>query len=305
MKLVTTTGDFDAFTNNDHIQSVKYAMEAGFKHFDINLYDPADEDVLFGDHWEKEAYNIKNEAEKLGADFLQAHSPNTNNMAGEVGFEDAVLKTTRAIEICSVLGINKLVCHAGYDMNVADKQLWFEENKRFYSALFPIMEKTGVNVLCENTTKANMPTWYYLVTGSDTREFCKYVNHPLFHACWDTGHANCEGNQYQDIIELADELHAIHFNDNRGERDEHLIPYLGTMNSGEVMNALADIGFKGPFTLECNSSLRPKHYWQGNRRDFDRDTRLENVPLVLAKEMEKVMYTCGKYILQTYDMFED
>ena len=305
MKLVTTTADFDAYVKNDHLESVKYCMEAGFKHFDLNLYNPKPDDVLFGDDWEKEAYRLKNETEKLGIDFLQSPSPDTNNMAGDEGFENAVFKTTRAIEICSVLGIKNLVCHAGYDRNVNDKKVWFDENKKFYSALFPVMEKTGVNVLCENTTKVNMPSWYYLVTGAETREFCKYVNHPLFHACWDTGHANCEGNQYQEIIDLGDELYAIHFNDNRGKADEHIIPFLGTMNSGEVMTALLDIGFNGPFTLECSSSLRPKHYWHGNRRDFPRDDRLDHVPLVLVKEMEKVMYTAGKYILEKFDCFED
>ena len=305
MKLVTTTADFDTFTNNNHYESMCLAAKAGFKHFDLNLYDPKADSPFFGDNWEKATYELKNGAEKLGLDFLQSHSPNTNNMAGEAGFEDAVFKTSRAVEICGVLGIKNLVVHAGYDMNVADKQLWFDENKRFYTELFPVMEKTGVNVLCENTTKVNMPRWYYLVTGSETREFCKYVNHPLFHACWDTGHANCEGNQYDEIINLGDELYAIHFNDNRGERDEHVNPFFGTMNSDEVMNALLDIGYKGHFTFECSSSLRPYKYWLGNRRSFEKDKRLAQAPLVIQQELEKVLYVTGKYILEAYDCFED
>ena len=51
------------------------------------------------------------------------------------------------------------------------------------------MEKYGVNVLHENSTSANMP-WYYPKTGADMREFCDYVDHPLFGACWDTAHGN-------------------------------------------------------------------------------------------------------------------
>ena len=34
-------------------------------------------------------------------------------------------------------------------------------------------------------------------------EFLNYVGHPLLHACWDTGHANCEGSQYDDIVTLG------------------------------------------------------------------------------------------------------
>ena len=60
----------------------------------------------------------------------------------------------------------------------------------------------------------------------------------MLHACWDTGHANCEGSQYDDIITLGKELFAIHYNDNHGAKDEHLIPFLGTLNHDEIINAL-------------------------------------------------------------------
>ena len=196
-----------------------------------------------------------------------------------------------------------MVLHPGWDKTIS-KEDWLKENKRFFTELFPYMEKYQVNILHENTSTINMP-WCFPKTGAEMKEFSEYVNHPRFHSCWDTGHANMEGPQYDEILTIGDDLYAIHFNDNRGPQDEHLIPFMGTMNLDEVMHALKDVGFQGPFTLECSSSLRQQKYWLGRRRSFEKDTRLANPPLCLQKELEKYLYQTGKYILEQYDMFEE
>jgi sugar phosphate isomerase/epimerase len=135
-------------------------------------------------------------------------------------------------------------------------------------------------------------------------EFCEYVNHPLFGACWDTGHANCEGHQYEDLIAMGDWLKAIHFNDNRGEKDEHLMPFNGTMSMDDIMHGLLDIGYKGYFTLECESTLKDGKGWPYKRRPSTRDTRLFDVPIEIIRLQEKVLYATAKYILEQYDCFE-
>ena len=166
------------------------------------------------------------------------------------------------------------------------------------------MEANNVNVLHENTTSANMP-WYFPKTGADMREFSEYVDHPRFHSCWDTGHANIEGPQYQQILDLGDDLYALHINDTRGNQDEHIIPFFGTMNMDEILHALQDINYQGTFTLESGSTLRPQKYWLGNRHSFDADKRLAEPPLHLQQELERFMYHVGQYILNTYGIFEE
>ena len=304
MILATTTGDFDKYAS-DYLERIRYVAEAGFRYLDLSLYTVTEEDPLFGPDWRAYAEKIKEYAAEKGLTFVQAHSPSTNNMAGEEGYQDALWKTGRAIEICGVLGIPNMVVHAGWHAGVLERMVWYEENKQFFSELFPLMEENRVNVLCENTTKANMPNWFYLFNGKEMYDFVKYVNHPLFHACWDTGHANIEGPQYQDILDLGEELYAIHYNDNRGMADEHLIPFLGTLNHDEVLHALQEINFKGPFTLEASSSLRGYKHRLGQRHAFDRDTRLAEPPLELQQTLEKFLYQAGKYILQAYECFEE
>ena len=136
------------------------------------------------------------------------------------------------------------------------------------------------------------------------RAFADKMNHPNFGICWDTGHANMEGPQYDEILAIGDALGAIHFNDNRGERDEHLIPFMGTMNVDEVMHALLKIDFKGPFTFEATSAFRPSRYWLGDRRTFDGEVHITHATLDMQRALERTLYETGKAILDAYGMLE-
>ena len=304
MKLATTTGDFDKITSS-YKERVRLTVEAGFRYIDLSLYTIREGDPLFAEQgWEEYAKELRAYAESLGARFVQCHSPNTNNLDGDAGYADAVWKTVRAIEICGILGIENLVVHAGYSPDYKDKDEWFLENRRFYRELFPAMERCGVNVLCENTTHVNMPDRYYIVSGAETREFVEFVDHPRFGACWDTGHANVEGPQYDEIVALGDTLFAVHFNDNRGTCDEHLAPFMGTMNIDEVMHALLDVGFAGPLTFECESGLRPSHYWFGDRVSYDADRRFLEPTPAARMGYEKYLFALGVDILTTYGIYE-
>ena len=178
-------------------------------------------------------------------------------------------------------------------------------NKTFYEKLFPTIERCDINVLCENSTKANTGGKYYITSGKDMREFIDYVDHPLIHGCWDTGHANCEGDQYDEIMALGDELFAIHYNDNHGIKDDHVAPFLGRLNHDEVIHALIDVDFKGYFTLECDSSLVKYDQWTGNRRRFEGDSRLREPQLFMQRHIEAMMYDTSKWMLETYGIFEE
>ena len=203
-----------------------------------------------------------------------------------------------------MLGIRNTVVHPGFMLDIS-KEEWFEKNRDFYKKLFPAMEEHGVNVLVENSTAANLGPRYWVNSGKDMVAFLRFVDHPLLHACWDTGHANCEGSQYDDIMTLGKELYAIHYNDNHGQKDEHLIPYMGTLNHDEVINALIDVGFDGYFTLECSSSLVRQKHWLGKRRVFEKDTRLAETQLFMQEHLEALMYDISKYILTSYGLFEE
>ncbi|MBQ8407661.1 MAG: sugar phosphate isomerase/epimerase [Clostridia bacterium] len=303
MKIATTTGDFGRFCGTDE-ERIRELHRAGFRNIDFSMYTFTPDCVYMQDGWRDEALKLKALAEELGMEFVQAHSQGGNPLSSDPNHVYFLLTATiRSIEICEVLGIRNTVVHNGRAKGLS-KEEWFEKNKQFYEKLFPTMERLGVNVLCENSTQANMGDMYFINSGRDMREFIEYVNHPMIHGCWDTGHANCEGSQYDEIMALGEHLYAIHYNDNKGTADDHVAPFLGTLNHDEVMHALIDVGFAGYFTLECDSSLRNYNCWTGPRRRFEGDTRLAEPQLFMQRHIEKMLFETAEYILESYGLLE-
>lgn len=303
MKIATTTGDFKAFCKNDE-EIIRELHRAGFRYVDLSMYTFTPDSVYMNDGWEREVNKLLEAADSLGMKFVQAHSQGGNPLSGVKEKDDFIVEATiRSIEICEMLGIKNTVAHPGFNVGLS-KEEWFKLNKEFYEKFFPTMERCGVNLLCENSTRLNTHDMYWPYSGAEMREFIEYVNHPMFHGCWDTGHANCEGDQYDDIVALGDELYAIHFNDNHGDRDEHIAPFLGSLNADEVLCALSDIGFKGYFTLECSSSLIKYNQWPVKRRRFERESRLREPKLFMQRHIERMMYETAEWMLKEYDLFE-
>ena len=302
MKIATTTDNFAFYCNND-LDRIRELHKAGFRYIDLSMYSLTPNSPYMGENWKEAVQELKNEAERLNMKFVQAHSQGGNVLGPDREKADFILRSTiRSIEICGELGIPNTVVHPGSGQGFT-KEEWFEKNKGFYQQLFPAMEKTGVNVLIENNTKANTKDKYWANSAADMVEFLRYVDHPLLHACWDTGHANCEGAQYNEIQTLGKELYAIHYNDNHGLKDDHVAPVLGRLNHDEVMSALVDVGFKGPFTLECDSSLIKYNCWVGKRRRFgdgERELRLSEPQLFMQRHIEAMMYETAKWMLSSY-----
>lgn len=305
MKLATTTADFDSFFKT-YQERIDCIYEAGFKYIDLNMYTVEENDeLLVSKNWCDNAKAILENTQKKDVKFVQAHSPGGNALSENRSSVDELVRATiRSIDVCGVLEIPNIVVHAGMCRGIS-KEEYFEKNREFFEKLLPAMERNNVNVLCENSTQKNMGDMYFTNTGADIKEFVEYINHPLFHACWDTGHGNCEGAQYNEITAIGSDLYALHINDNCGGGDEHLLPFFGTMNLDEIMNALIDIEYRGCFTFEASSVLRPPKYWLGNRMTFERDTRLLNPQLFMQKHLEELMYNMGVYILKQYDCFEE
>ena len=138
------------------------------------------------------------------------------------------------------------------------------------------------------------------------RAFIEYVDHPNFHGCWDTGHANISFfSQYNDILALGDEMYAIHYQDNTGTSDAHLLPFCGTMDHNEVMQALVDIDYKGYFTLECDGGGRGNGTYTGPEFEWMKEAypnvALENIPARMSRiEQQKLLYQLAEYIINTY-----
>ena len=302
MKLATTTCDFGMYPT--HEERIRHLYDAGFRYIDLSLYTEADMVPFMKPDWKETALKLKEFAESLGMKFVQAHSPGGNPLSRDAKWDGLLASTIRSVEVCGILGIPNTVVHAGWAGGIGREE-YYERNRDFYALLYPAMEANNVNVLTENSAKSNMGSNYYFLTGADMAEFLDWAAHPLLHACWDTGHANIEGHQYDDLVALGGHLRALHINDNRGRMDEHMMPYLGTMCMDEVMLGLRDAKYSGYFTFEGGSTPVRRSSWPLSRTPFRETPFLQDPPDFLYDDLERAMYKIGVHILKSYDCFEE
>ena len=311
MKLATTTGDFLAWSKTP-AEAVSLFEGTGFRHLDYNFYRVIYPGSPFlGDRWLDEVEAAGREAERLGLDFVQAHSPNYNPFDPKADHDVGMRATLRSIEACGRLGIRNIVVHSGIAADLdypGGRDEYFRRNREFYSSLFPAMEKWSVNVLIENSAEKNMGGRYFFMTGEEMRDFADYMAHPLLHCNWDTGHANMRGtDQMADIIAMGGHLRALHVQDNLGTYDEHLAPFMGTLDIDAIMQGLKAIGYNGYFTFEADNMLLRSARWPHARRESPSvaERRLSDPPVELKRKAIALLYEIGRTILSAYDCFEE
>ena len=75
--------------------------------------------------------------------------------------------------------------------------------------------------------------------------------------CLDYGHAHLMGDLSDAIETLSGHLWTTHVHDNRGQRDEHLVPFAGTIDWDAAMMETQKIGYEGVLMFEAAGSGNP------------------------------------------------
>ncbi len=299
MILATSTGDFANYLPAMEQQLAALA-EAGFRHIDLSFYREKADSRFMQPDWQHSVSSLAHTAAALGLDFVQCHLPDVNPL--HCTAQDVEV-TVRCLQVCGLLGIPLAVAHIGWAPELTVPQ-HLQANRAYFEQLYPAVEAAGVTLCLENSTRVNMGDMYYPHTGEQLREFVLGLGHPQLAACWDTGHGNCEGEQYSQLLALGPLLKAVHINDNHGGKDEHLMPYFGTVNMDEIMHGLLDAGFAGPFTFEASECLNLPAGVHWPRRPYPADTRLAAPPLFMQQALEALQYRLGEHILKAYGCFE-
>lgn len=280
----------------------------GFKYIDYNFYEFAgsDDSPYMGDDWREQTHETKEAMDQSGVSAVISHAPK-----GEpcLDTEGIARRTIRSIEMCPILGIDRMVYHPGGVRGMTRKE-YIDFNVNYVRRLLPALEKHGVNLLLENVGRWDEP--YYDHNADEMLDLIGAVNHPLYHACLDTGHLNlAEGNQYETITALGSHLMGLHIQDNLGampvqmldkpwRQDLHLPPLTAGVDFDEVMQALIKIGYDGPFNLEPEA---PRAYDKANK--FAVNPRLRTVSPELTEEFYKWVYTIAEYMLDTYGIHRE
>lgn len=75
--------------------------------------------------------------------------------------------------------------------------------------------------------------------------------------CLDYGHAHMMGDLGDAIEALSGHLMTTHVHDNGGRRDDHLVPFAGTIDWDAAMMSTQKIGYDGVFMLEVGDTGDP------------------------------------------------
>ena len=299
MKLATTTSDFHDYTHSQ-TECLGYIREAGFRYADYSFgLDRAHRMGVYAENYEAYLHEVSTAADRLGIRLVQAHSPMGTPLTDPDG--SFLADTIRSVDACGAWGIPNLVVHSGYTRGL-DRQETLIANKAFFAPILERAERYGVNILVENFNIMCVPGLYWIDNATDLRVLIDLVDHPLFHAVWDAGHANLqEMPQDEELRILGSHVRALHIQDNRGDTDSHLLPFLGTMSMDALMNGLKDIGYNGYFTFEVGGIFTPPD----KKRPFEKDTRLQKAPLALKRAAEGYLYELGRCVLEAYGCVEE
>ena len=311
MKLSMATSTLSPYLEAgiDRKTTLKALRDCGFTCVDFEITDD-----LLDENLAAHACDIKDMLQSLGLTAPQGHAPMYNPLNPPAHI-DCIELQTRTLRFCKLAGIPHVVIHPGA-VSGNTREEFFEKNIAFYQALIPAVEETGVGILIENI--GNYADPYYLWTGADLREMIDRVNHPLYSACWDVGHANHfwpeDGKQYDSILALGDKLTALHVHENCGyfteprahyRIDMHTAPFFSvhsTLSFDEILQALKDINYKGTFNYETDFPAKKRNApftYQGVNV-----TKLQMLPLSLWRKFNTVLFDTGKYMLETYEMYE-
>lgn len=252
----------------DSVESMKELHEIGYDTFDYPFDGVTNAGyILAGEDWQAKVERLANEAAKLGVTFAQCHLPFPKGpgWAEDKNFRQAGYREhfdecmRRAYIAAGILGVKYATAHPLSDTAMlCDMEHQLRINHEYYDKYIELGAAHGVGTAYENM-RVKLPglPWPYryccnvdeLVTLVDS------YNDPVVGACWDTGHGNAQRqDQRKSVNKLGKRLRNLHINDNEyGMRDEHLIPFMGTVNWQDFVEGLVDVDYQGVLNYEVGN----------------------------------------------------
>lgn len=163
---------------------------------------------------------------------------------------DAVDEVKRALEVAERIPFRYLVQHLGHSH---DKQTPRSIDAAFNSLehLSIFAKERGVTIALENTRSefGSPEALVQLIRETHLREL-KF--------CFDAGHAHMEEGIPKALELMGDRIVTTHIHDNHGEKDEHLLPFEGTIDWEETLSSLAGLPEKPAIVLELKEQTTGK-----------------------------------------------
>jgi sugar phosphate isomerase/epimerase len=153
--------------------------------------------------------------------------------------QEAVDEIKRALDLVEHIPFRFCVQHVARHRDIPDGRKW--------DAAFTSLENLSLFARARGVTMAIENTPGEMATPLNLKKFLDDTRLTSVKICFDAGHAHLEGGVPEALETIRDYVATTHLHDNRGERDDHLLPYEGTIDWSATLAALpAD----APMTLE-------------------------------------------------------
>lgn len=183
-------------------------------------------------------------ARRVGLSIENAHlqfaQMNSLWEEGEAG-EHYCAELCGLIAEAGVYGVPTLVVHlTRTSAPPAPNELGFSRFMR----LVDVAEKAGIDLAFEN-----------LKVVSRLYEMMERCGSDRVGVCFDSGHNHYVCPERRICRDFAPRIKAVHLHDNRGKKDEHLIPFDGNEDWANVKRELNASAYKGAWSLEIEHPL--------------------------------------------------
>ena len=144
--------------------------------------------------------------------------------------QEAVDEIKRALDLVEHIPFRYCVQHVARQRDVPDERKW--------DAAFSSLEHLSLFARHRGVTLAIENTPGEMATPVNLKNFLEQTRLTSVKICFDTGHAHLDGGAPEALENVRDFVATAHVHDNRGERDEHLLPYEGTIDWSATLSAL-------------------------------------------------------------------
>jgi sugar phosphate isomerase/epimerase len=154
----------------------------------------------------------------------------------------AVREAEQALYVARRIPLKVMVAHLGIPRTQAGAADSRAAARRSIEELIKIAEPLGVRIAVEVIPNEL----------SRAASIVHFVEDDLEGAgiCLDFGHAHLDGDVIDAVETVAEHVITTHVHDNRGRKDDHLLPFGGTIDWAGTLLATQKIGYDGPFIFE-------------------------------------------------------
>jgi sugar phosphate isomerase/epimerase len=196
------------------------------------------------------------------------HATYSNAVGAHDRREAAVRETEAALQLARHIPFDVLVLHLGTPANMHNPD---DNHKnaavRSLEEICRLAEPLGVRVAAEVIpNRLSEPSSLVAILEAEMEGIRPGI-------CLDFGHAHLMGEVADAVETVAEHIIATHVHDNHGREDEHLVPFMGSIDWDLALVTMQKIGYDGTYLMELAGGSSPAAVLEEARRARQRFER--------------------------------